>query len=140
MLTSIILMGWQLPNPNSYDFSDRAQIKKIWLLFRIHLRNKNYAKYSKAFKLDNVTNSQVALVKRILAPHKDMNFNMIRREWKASAFMYEWTKCVLKYVEIKRDLESIGVKQLEDRISNYNHISEKMIKVFDRILANQEFQ
>eukprot|EP00345_Euplotes_harpa_P003223 CAMPEP_0168329708 /NCGR_PEP_ID=MMETSP0213-20121227/7272_1 /TAXON_ID=151035 /ORGANISM="Euplotes harpa, Strain FSP1.4" /LENGTH=175 /DNA_ID=CAMNT_0008333091 /DNA_START=277 /DNA_END=804 /DNA_ORIENTATION=+ len=139
LLTSMILMGWELPKAKSYNFADRGQIKSIWLIFRIHIRNKNYLKYIKSFNLDGVTSGQIQLVKKILAPHNDMNFAIIVKECKASAFMFEWTRRVLEYHEIKQSLTVLGVKEIEDKITHYNKISKKMVAVFDRILANQEF-
>jgi len=141
LLTSIILMGWKLPKPNSYDFSCRDQLKKIWALFRIQLRNKNYYKYKylKEFEIDNVRLEQVALVRRILKQHQDMQFAVIQRECNTSAWMFLWTQKVLEYFDIKTTLRKLGVKELEDKIQFFKDTSQTMATIFEGVLKEQKF-
>ena len=132
-------MGWVLEKPNKYDFSSRSDLKIIWLLFRMDFRNKNFERYCARFDIKSVTSDQINLVKKILKPHTDVTFNLIRRECNASAFMFEWTKRVIECFEIKKNLNKLGVKQIEDKIAQYQKTNSKMIQVFEEILKNQEF-
>ena len=138
-LTAFILLGWELPNPEKYDFSSRPDLKKIWLMFRIHIRNKNFLKMTENFRVDNITDAQLKLVKKIMNVHKDMTFPMIIKECGASAYLFLWTQQVIEYMKVKKSMEAIGVKQIEDKMEHYEDTSKAMLDVFDRILSNQEF-
>ena len=140
LLTSIILMGWKLESSGSFDFSNRDDLRKIWYKFRTHFRNKKFKKDCDEFDIETVTADQVSLVKKILQPHSDLHFHMIRRECNTSACMFEWTNSVIEYFEIKQNLDSLGIKQIEDKIIHYQNINTKMIQVFERILRSQEFK
>ena len=75
----------------------------------------------------------------IMKNHSDMNFNLIISLSRVAAFMFEWVKLVIKHVKIKNKLYSLGIKQVEDKISFYTQSSKKMIKIFEDILTNQQF-
>jgi hypothetical protein len=134
-------MGWKLPKPSTYDFSDRSQLKKIFSLFRNDLKKKNFykKKYLEEFDISKVTDEEVKLVKKILNEHTDMQFGIIQRECNASAWMFIWTQKVLKLYEIKKNMKSTGIKDLEDKISEFKETNKMMTKIFDDVLKNQQF-
>ncbi|CAI2376588.1 unnamed protein product [Moneuplotes crassus] len=138
-LTSLILMGWELPEPHKYDFSSRKELKQIWLKFRGLLRNKKFIKMTESFKVSNITHDQLRLVKKIYSVHTDLTFAMISKECAASAYLFLWYNQLMEYLKLSRDLENLGIKQIEDKMDEYEGINKKMVEVFNKILANQEF-
>mmetsp|Transcript_30241 Transcript_30241/g.26800 ORF Transcript_30241/g.26800 Transcript_30241/m.26800 type:complete len:96 (+) Transcript_30241:529-816(+) len=91
------------------------------------------------FRIENVTSRQLAIVKKILSVHTDMTYGIIARECGASAYLYLWCNQVIEYMRVKKNLDLLGVKQIEDKMAYYEKINKKMLDVFDRILSNQKF-
>lgn len=94
---------------------------------------------SEEFKIDNLTPEQLKLVRKIYSYHQDMTFRMVVKECKPAAHLFVWSKKVLEYVKIRKSLEQLGIKQIEDKMLQYQKISKRMFEVFEKILANQEF-
>mmetsp|Transcript_39111 Transcript_39111/g.38740 ORF Transcript_39111/g.38740 Transcript_39111/m.38740 type:complete len:89 (-) Transcript_39111:29-295(-) len=75
----------------------------------------------------------------ILRQNADLSPAKISPVSSCASDLYEWTKLALKYFDIKHEILSLGIKQVEEKIESYKTTSQKMLKVFEKILANQQF-
>ncbi|CAI2378889.1 unnamed protein product [Moneuplotes crassus] len=139
LITSMILLGWDPQTSNMSSFKNEKDILKLWHKCRLNFRNKNVKKYHDAFKVSEVSMERVSTCKRILSLHQDLTFTQIKSLSSLAANMFSWSNLVIKYFEIDQQIKPLGIRQIEDKISEYERTEKKMMQVFDRILAHQNF-
>ncbi|CAI2378012.1 unnamed protein product [Moneuplotes crassus] len=139
LLISMILLGWDEKIAYNTNFKDNAVILQYWYKFRINFRNKKVKKFYDDFDINKVTGGQVNLCKKILQLHPDLTFARIKPLSNCAANVFLWSNLVIKHFEIDQQIKPLGIRQIEDKIVEYDRTEKKMMQVFDRILCQQNF-
>ncbi|CAI2377933.1 unnamed protein product [Moneuplotes crassus] len=140
ILASMILMKKDTYKELVRDYSMMGVDVKLWTKIKLIFKGRWKTKaLINNFDISEVAPDQIKECKKILRNNSDLSVATIRPYSHCASYMFQWTNLALKYFKIRDTILELGVCQIEQKLATHTNTEQKMVKVFERILANQEF-
>jgi len=108
------------PQPADFNWNDRDELKKVWLVERKQLRSGNFLAGLIDFDISTVSDEDYTLVKKILNDpwmQDEMRTRHlgIAQESYFCYQMWKWANKILEFFDVAKELASYGISEIEDK-------------------------